>query len=79
MFAAWKTQYLNKATTLVSVISGSSTMEPTHTHYAAKSLTNGKKVGHGILNAKSAGKKMNPLIFEIWQTAQIIPTINLFI
>ena len=54
-------------------------MEPTHTHYAAKSLTNGKKVGHGILNAKSAGKKMNPLIFEIWQTAQIIPTINLFI
>jgi hypothetical protein len=31
------------------------------------------------LNAKSAGKKMNPLIFEIWQTAQIIPTINLFI
>jgi hypothetical protein len=77
MFAAWKTQYLNKATTLVSVISGSSTMEPTHTHCAAKSLTSGKRDGRGTLNAKSAGRKMKPLICEIWQTAQIIPTINL--
>ena len=77
MFATWKTQYLNKATTLVSVINGSSTMEPTHTHYAARSSTNGKKVGRGILNAKSAGRKMKPLICVTWQTAQIIPTINL--
>ena len=79
MFAAWKTQYLTKATTLVSVISGSSTMAPTHTHYAARNLTSGKRDGRGILNAKFAGRKMKPLICEIWQTAQIIPTINLFI
>jgi hypothetical protein len=30
------------------------------------------------LNAKSAGRKMKPLICVTWQTAQIIPTINLF-
>jgi hypothetical protein len=29
------------------------------------------------LNAKSAGRKMKPLICVTWQTAQIIPTINL--
>lgn len=79
MFAAWKTQYLNKVTTLASVTSGSSTMAPTHTHYAAKNLSNGKKAGHGILNVKSAGRKMKPLICVTWLTAQIIPTINLFI
>lgn len=79
MFATWKTQYLNKATTLVSVISGSSTMALTHTHYAAKSSINGKKAGHGILNAKFAGRKMKPLICVTWQTAPIIQTINLFI
>jgi len=79
MFATWKTQYLTKATTLVSVINGSSTMEPTHTHYEARSLTSGKKAGRGILNVKSAGRKMKPLICEIWQIEPIIPTINLFI
>jgi hypothetical protein len=31
------------------------------------------------LNAKFAGRKMKRLICEIWQTAQIIPTINFFI
>jgi hypothetical protein len=31
------------------------------------------------LNAKSVGRKTKPLICVIWQTAQIIPTINLFI
>ena len=78
MFATWKTQYLTKATTLVSVINGSSTMEPTHTHCAAKSLTSGKRDGHGTLNAKSAGRKTKPLICVTWQIEPIIPTINLF-
>jgi hypothetical protein len=31
------------------------------------------------LNVKSAGMKTKPLICVTWQTAQIIPTINLFI
>jgi hypothetical protein len=31
------------------------------------------------LNAKFAGRKTKPLICVTWQTAQIIPTINLFI
>ncbi len=79
MFATWKTQYLIKATTHASVISGSSTMALTHTHYAAKNSTNGKRAGLGILNAKSAGRKTKLLICVTWQTAQIIPTINLFI
>jgi hypothetical protein len=76
MFATWKTQYLIKATTHASVISGSSTMEPTLIHYAAKNSTNGKRAGHGTLNAKSAGRKMKPLICVTWLTAQIIPTIK---
>jgi hypothetical protein len=77
MFATWKTQYLTKATTLVSVISGSSTMELTHTHCAARSSTNGKRDGHGTLNAKSAGRKMKPLICVTWLIEPIILTTNL--
>ena len=77
MFATWKTQYLTKATTLVSVTNGSSTMALTLTHYAARNLTSGKRDGHGTSNAKSAGRKTKPLICVTWLTAQIIPTINL--